>query len=237
LDEHMEERFLKPAISPDAALVNPEGITGSEIDASTADRAEQIGMTPAMARVDTPAQYAASDDQPPDPTKRLSGVLRTHLRQSAAVSDRMRGVNIQWQTNDIPKESIRPIPSGVSPGAQSTSARVQTFVRGRDGEPSARSLRAPMDRVLAGTVRRMVQQDTSYRRPYISLAHESHTDDQSPITEKLPTIDPNANATARITGYLQQLSRDSFEMPKIDAPIDIPTEELTGSSEPPVTEG
>ncbi|GHU71056.1 hypothetical protein FACS1894184_17360 [Clostridia bacterium] len=207
MDERLEERFLKPAISPDAAVGIPHD------SGLAADKAEQIGMTPAMARVDAPA-----GELPSDPTKRLSGVLRNHLRQSSEASDKLRGVNIKWQTNDIPKDPpARTVPTGGNPGAQTTSARVPTYIRGRSGESSSRSLRAPMDRVLAGTVRRMVQHDASYKRTIMPIAHEIRgAGERSPIAEKLPPIDPNANATARITGYLQQLARDSYEPPKID---------------------
>ncbi|MDR1599752.1 MAG: hypothetical protein LBS11_07780 [Oscillospiraceae bacterium] len=211
MDEHLEERFLKPAISPDAALGFPNDTTEP-----TADTAEWIGMTPALSRVDTPA-----GDQLADPAKRLSGTLRSHLRQSAAASDRMRGVNIQWQTGDIPREPpVRAIPGSANPGGTATSARIPTYIRGRGGDSAARSIRAPMDRALSGTVRRMVQQDASYRRSIVPPTRE----DAPILTEKLPPIDPNANATARITGYLQQLARDSFDAPRVEPPINVSTE-------------
>ncbi|MDR0397513.1 MAG: hypothetical protein LBH66_09480 [Oscillospiraceae bacterium] len=211
MDERLEERFLKPAISPEAAVDFSSGATES-----AADKAERIGMTPALSRVDTPAE-----DQPADPSKRLSGTLRSHLRQSAAASDKMRGVNIRWQTGDIPKEPpVRVIPGGLNPGGTATSARIPTYIKGRSGETTARGLRAPMDRVLSGTVRRMIQQDASYRRAITPLPRESG-DDAPALTEKLPPIDPNANATARITGYLQQLARDSFDPQQPDQPPDI----------------
>jgi hypothetical protein len=145
---NLDEKYLRPAISPDAA-----------VEASAADQGLE-GLTPARQREEEPVLAVTKN-----PGVRAASQMREHMRKSSQISDRMRSRDITWMTGEIPVNAETPDTGrwANTPAAQQlTSPRLNTFVKTRDEAP-AQNANAPMQGLLQGTVRQILSQTAGGR--------------------------------------------------------------------------
>lgn len=176
----MDERFLRPAISPDEAVDVP-AVEDGRFGVVESERI--IGTTPAVSATEQPHGYkSVLSDHP--------SVMRVRMRQAAAARDLVRGSNVQWST--------------------STVRETHTGVAVERGYVNDMPARAPMEHVLRGTVKRMVSQSGEYESPRMRNARRPGVVDISRKAPTMIGAEVRARTVDAVGTMIDRIAHEAF---------------------------